>query len=55
MREYPLEDTVAMQWHNRILSDFLELEDQTASSYQGCISRASVGKWIGYFLSERQS
>ena len=46
----PPEDTVATQWHKRILSDFsLELEDRTASSYQGCISRASAGKWIGYF------
>ena len=28
MREYPLEDTVAMQWHKRILRDSsLELED----------------------------
>ena len=33
-------------------SNFLELEDQTASRYQGCISRASVGKWIGYFPSK---
>ena len=46
---------MATQWHKRILSDFsLELEDQTASGYQGCISRTSVGKWIGYFPSERQ-
>ena len=51
----PPVDTAATQWHKRILSDFLELEDQTGSSYQGCISRASVGKWIGYFPSERQS
>ena len=29
------EDTVATTWHKRILSDFLELEDRTASSYQG--------------------
>ena len=50
------EDTVASQWHKRILSDFsLELEGRTASSYQGCISKASAGKWIGYFPSERQS
>ena len=32
----PPEDTVAMQWRKRILSDF-SLEDQTASNYQGCI------------------
>ena len=51
----PTEDTVATQWHRRILSNFsLRLEDRTASSYRGCISRASVGKWIGYFPSERQ-
>ena len=43
---------MATQGHKSILSDFLELEDQTASSYQGCISRASVGKWIGYFPSK---
>ena len=44
----PPEDTVAMQWHKRILSDFsLGFEDRTASSYQECISRASVRKWIG--------
>ena len=31
-----------MQWHKKISSDFsLELEDSTASSYQGCISGAS--------------
>ena len=36
----PPVDTVATQWHRRILSDSSsELEDQTASSYQGCISR----------------
>ena len=47
---------LATQWHKRILSDFsLELEDRTTFSYQGCISRASAGKWIGYFPSERQS
>ena len=46
---------MATQWHKRLLRDFsLELEDQTGSSYQGCISRASVGKWIDYFPSERQ-
>ena len=46
----PPVDTVAMQWHKRISSDSsLELEGRTASSYQGCISRASAGKWIGYF------
>ena len=28
------------------------LEDQTASSYQGCILRASVENWIGYFPSK---
>ena len=51
---FPPEDTVATQWHKRILSNFsLELEDRTASSYQGYISRASVGKWIGYSPSER--
>ena len=50
------EDTVASQWHKRILSDFsLELEDRTAFSYQGCISRVSAGKWIGYLQPERQS
>ena len=43
-----------MQRHERILSNFLELDDQTVSSYQGCILRASDGKWIGYFPSERQ-
>ena len=44
-----------MQWHKRILSDFsLGFEDRTASSYQECISRASVRKWVGYFPSERQ-
>ena len=32
---------MAKPWHKRILSDFLELEDWTASSYQGCISGAS--------------
>ena len=53
---HPPVDTVATQWHKRILSDFsLELEGRTASSYQGCISKASAGKWIGYFPSERQS
>ena len=47
------EDTVVTQWHKRILSNFsLELEDQAASSYQACISRASVEKWFGYFPSK---
>ena len=33
---------MAMQRHKKISSDFsLELEDSTASSYQGCISGAS--------------
>ena len=46
---------MSMQWHKIILSNFsLELKDQTVSSYQGCISSASVGKWIGYFPLERQ-
>ena len=46
---------MSMQWHKRILSNFsLDLEDQIASSYQGCILSASVKKWIGYFPSERQ-
>ena len=46
---------MATQWHKRILSDSsLELEELTTSSYQGCISREYVGKWIHYFLSERQ-
>ena len=46
-------DTMAMQWHKIIFGNFsLELEGQTTSSYQGCISRVSVGKWIGYFPSE---
>ena len=51
---HPPVDTAATQWHKRILSDSSsELEDQTASSYQGCISKASARKWIGYFPSER--
>ena len=38
---------MAMQWHKRILSGFsLELEDRTASSYQGCISRSSAGSGL---------
>ena len=53
---FPPVDTVATQWHKRISNDFsLELEDRTASSYQGYISRVSAGKWICYFPSERQS
>ena len=48
-------DTVATQWHKRISNDFsLELEGRTASSYQGCISRASARKWMVYFPSGRQ-
>ena len=36
-----------MQWHKRILSDFsLELEDQTASSYQGCIQGPLSGSGL---------
>ena len=51
---HPPEDTMATQWHKRILSNLsLELEDRTTSSYQGGISRVSVRKWIGYVLSER--
>ena len=50
----PPEGTMDTKGHKRILSNFsLELEDQTASSYQGCISRASIWKWIGYFPSEK--
>ena len=48
----PPVDSVATQWHKRISNDFsLELEGRIASSYQGCISKASAGKWIGYFPS----
>ena len=51
----PAVDAVATQWHKIILSNFsLDLEYRTAFSYQGCLSRASVRKWIGYFPSERQ-
>ena len=43
----PPKDTMAMQWCKRILSDFsLELEDQTASSCQGCISRHLSGSGL---------
>ena len=48
----PPGDTVATQRRRRILSNF-SLEDRTASSYQGCISRVSVRKWIVYFSPER--
>ena len=37
---------MAAQWHKRILSDSLELEDQIASSYQAYISRASAGSGL---------
>ena len=47
---------LVLQRYKKIFSKFsLELEDWTASSYQGCIPRASSGKCIGYFPSERQS
>ena len=36
---------MSMKWHNRILSNF-SLEDQTASSYQGCISSALSGSGL---------
>ena len=39
--------SVAMQFYKRISSILaLESEGRTVSSYQGCITRASVGKWI---------
>ena len=37
---------MAAQWHKRILSDSLELEDQIASSYLAYISRASAGSGL---------
>ena len=38
---------VAKQWHKRILSNSSsKLKDRTASTYQGCISRASAGSGL---------
>ena len=38
---------MVIQWHKGILSDFsLELEDQTASCYQGCIQGPLSGSGL---------
>ena len=38
---------MVIQWHKGILSDFsLELEDQTAFSYQGCIQGPLSGSGL---------